>query len=600
MTAIVRPLEHRIYSWLIANTTRPTNDTHFPGPQPTGAVEVDWLQGIDLPLQDVSLGTTTLLALVTCFQGTGRLLRSTNSLTEKWNATFHDVVVVNTFKTFLGLALLLVSVPLVLPITCIFWGCSCCVSLLYTLKFGSCVTKVEGMDNMWGVESQESRPFITISIVLSGVPNLDKITRHIQTMIMDKKDSKGEYKYKKFRQVFSQTYGYNSWTNVEDFKIENHVRVINLRKLYSSEADSGNTSHQAESHSADAAPAGPTPATNVDDDELVLRYLNEEGEAALPPDRPPWEMILLAREDNRYNAVVRLHHAIADGVSLIRLWMEALVDTPLQPPRVGPPPPSTIVRAALMVWSALVLPLGLLKVVANFDYNSLHGRPLSGRKVMAASRAMPLAMLKKVKLAAHATVNDVLMTCLAAALSKHFSRRSEDVPKVTAAIPVSLHGGRQPSALTNCFSVATVNLPAGRALTPTARLAATKKVLDGMKRDPTLEAVFWVVRVISQVLPARVAQLLVSGKGVTLAASNVPGPQQEVSVWGDTVEDLLFWVPNRAPVGVGVSFASYMGVVRVGVNVDDALIHSRQEAQVLLQDMEDELHTLYHYLLLEE
>lgn len=56
-----------------------------------------------------------------------------------------------------------------------------------------------------------------------------------------------------------------------------------------------------------------------------------------------------------------------------------------------------------------------------------------------------------------------------------------------------------------------------------------------------------------------------------------PGPQQEISIWGDKVEDLVFWVPNRTPVGVGVSFFSYMGVVKVGLNVDLALVDSKVE-----------------------
>lgn len=59
-----------------------------------------------------------------------------------------------------------------------------------------------------------------------------------------------------------------------------------------------------------------------------------------------------------------------------------------------------------------------------------------------------------------------------------------------------------------------------------------------------------------------------------------PGPQKEISVWGDKIEDLLFWVPNRAPVGVGVSFASYMGVVKIGLNVDAALVRSRREVSL--------------------
>lgn len=39
----------------------------------------------------------------------------------------------------------------------------------------------------------------------------------------------------------------------------------------------------------------------------------------------------------------------------------------------------------------------------------------------------------------------------------------------------------------------------------------------------------------------------------------------------------MFWVPNRGPVGVGVSFFSYKGMVKIGLNVDLALVHSKAE-----------------------
>ena len=50
-----------------------------------------------------------------------------------------------------------------------------------------------------------------------------------------------------------------------------------------------------------------------------------------------------------------------------------------------------------------------------------------------------------------------------------------------------------------------------------------------------------------------------------------------MTIWGDRVEDMMFWVPNRGPVGVGVSFFSYKGMVKIGLNVDLALFHSKAE-----------------------
>ncbi|KAG0710559.1 putative diacylglycerol O-acyltransferase [Chionoecetes opilio] len=317
----------------------------------------------------------------------------------------------------------------------------------------------------------------------------------------------------------------------------------------------------------------------------------------MPEEIPPWEVLLVARDDGRYNVLLRIHHAIADGVTLVRLCVEALVDTPLPPPPVGPPPPTPFVRFAFIMWSMLMLPFGIIKLMTNTDKNCLHGPPLSGNKVMTWSKGMPLSVLRQVKNNASTTINDVLMSCLSAALAKHFAHRKDDVQGVTVVVPVSFHDLRKPLVLTNMFSIATVKIPVGKALAPNARLKAVKEVLDTTKKDPTLWAVHWVVKSASELLPASVASLLFNSHGLTLAASNVPGPQQEITIWGDKVEDIMFWVPNRGPVGVGVSFFSYKGMVKVGLNVDLALIPSKAEAQQLLVDMEEELRILHGRLL---
>ncbi|XP_053651315.2 uncharacterized protein [Cherax quadricarinatus] len=593
MDSVVHPVEQHIYSWMIANTSRQPNDTLDLTLLTSEDLQQMWLQRLDLPLQHVSLGFIALLALENGVRSSGKLLRSMKLLPKKCNFNIYNVVC-GILKTTLALGLLLLLVPVVLPFVCIFWLASCFVSLVYRVNFGSSVTKASGMDSVWGTEYPNSRPFITVTLLLSGAPDLAKITQHIQTKILDVKDSNGDHKHKKFRQMFAQICGYYAWRNVNDFNVENHIRVVNLRSLYS--GDSRGTYTLGDIPDIRENEFSPTVARSSVDDELIHRYISEEGTSPLSPDRPPWEIILLLRGDRRYTVLVRLHHAIGDGVSLMRLWMEVMVEPLLSLPPVGSHSTSPLVRGTMMLWSAMVLPLGLLQLVANFDNNVLHGPPLSGTKIMTASAGLPLAVLKQVKVAACATVNDVLMSCLAAALTKHFTRRLQEVPQVTVAVPVSFHDFKEAPALINRFSVATIKLPTLHTFTPTARLAATKRVLDEMKRDPALGSVMWLVRMVSGVLPASLAQRIISGAGVTAAASNVPGPQQEISIWGHKVEDMLFWVPNRAPVGVSVSFASYMGEVKVGLNVDVALIHSRQEAQMLLRDMEDELQLLYRQL----
>ncbi|XP_064105728.1 uncharacterized protein LOC135215183 [Macrobrachium nipponense] len=595
MESIIFPLERHDFSWLMVNHSRTTNtSSNFPFFSPSAPFQ-DGLQIkteesgtlFNLTLQDLPLGFLSLVVIRNLYKDIHFQFPSKNAVFENWNLKILFVLT-NLIKTITGALLLAISLPIALPVTFLFWLLSTLVQTIYTFQFGGSVSKAQGMDGLWGLETKESRPFILVCLRLAGIPDARKISHHIASRILDARDATGDYRFKKFRQTFSQLYGYYIWKEAGDFDVADHIRLVDLQEYYwgtPKEADHGG-SGVVEEESVEEEPVEVA-------DTLLNRFLSEEGMTPLSSARPPWQVILLTRGDGSYNVVIKVHHAIGDGISLMRVCVETLVDTPLGPLVVNPRKENAFFRAALGLWSALLLPLGLIQLVANFDSNSMHGCQLSGKKVIACSRGIPLAVLKSIKLAAGSTVNDVLMSCLSASLSKHFSRRSEVIDQVTAVVPVSFHDLSAPLVVSNQFSCATVKLPVSQEHTAEERLRAMKSLLDGMKRDPTLLAVFSMMRAVSEVLPARVAELLLSGGGITLAASNVPGPQQEITVWGDKVEDLLFWVPNRAPVGVGFSFASYMGFVNIGLNVDANIVSSVEEAQQLLDGIEAEVYHLH-------
>ncbi|XP_066982442.1 uncharacterized protein [Macrobrachium rosenbergii] len=595
MESIIFPLERHDFSWLMVNHSRTTNtSSNSPFFSPSSPFQDGLHVKTEEPgtffnfaFQDLSLGFLSLVVIRNFYKDIHFQFPSKNAVSEKWDLKIL-VILTNLIKTITGVLLLLISLPVALPVTCLFWLLSALVKTIYAFQFGGSVSKAQGMDGLWGLETKESRPFILVCLRLSGNPDQEKIRHHIASRILDVRDAEGDYRFKKFRQTFSQLYGYYIWKDAGDFDVADHIRLIDLQEYYwqtPKEAHHGSSSGVVEESVEEPVEVADT---------LLNRFLSEEGMTPLSSARPPWEVLLLTRGDGSYNVVIRVHHAIGDGISLMRVCVETLVDSPLGPLVVNPRKENNaLFRAALGLWSALLLPLGLIQLVANFDSNSMHGCQLSGKKVIASSRGIPLAVLKSIKLASGTTVNDVLMSCLSASLSKHFSRRSEVMDQVTAVVPVSFHDLSAPLVVSNQFSCATVKLPVSQEHTPEERLRAMKSLLDGMKRDPTLLAVFSMMRAVSEVLPARVAELLLSGGGISLAASNVPGPQQEITVWGDKVEDLLFWVPNRAPVGVGFSFASYMGFVNIGLNVDASIVDSVEEAQQLLDGIEAEVYHLH-------
>ena len=53
--------------------------------------------------------------------------------------------------------------------------------------------------------------------------------------------------------------------------------------------------------------------------------------------------------------------------------------------------------------------------------------------------------------------------------------------------------------------------------------------------------------------------------------TNVPGPRKEIYMAGKAVRSLMFWVPQSARLGLGVSILSYAGQVRLGIATDAVL-----------------------------
>ena len=70
--------------------------------------------------------------------------------------------------------------------------------------------------------------------------------------------------------------------------------------------------------------------------------------------------------------------------------------------------------------------------------------PLSGRKRMTWSPAMPLEQVERTGRAHGATVNDVALAAVAGALRRHLHAHDQQVQRLTAVVPVNLRPPDQP------------------------------------------------------------------------------------------------------------------------------------------------------------
>ncbi len=321
---------------------------------------------------------------------------------------------------------------------------------------------------------------------------------------------------------------------------------------------------------------------------------------ALPLDRrrPLWHWHLLQRPEGSV-LVSRLHHAIGDGIALMRVLLQMTHALPGEAEQAFPPrlpvaaPPAKGQKAPLSLrllheGRAIALQPGKLLDLAGASLG-VAGElghllvlpadpvtPLKGRlgvpKLAAWSEPIPLATIKRVKVAVQGTVNDVLMAALAGALAGYLRRRGAPLPAdIRAVVPVDLRRRSDPE-LGNRFGLVFLALPLVVG-DPLERLAELKRRMDRLKRSPEAVVAFGMLTAMGGV-PASVESRVIDlfGSKATAVVTNVPGPSQVRCLAGAPIREMVFWVPQAGRLGLGLSILSYAGQVTLGVASDAGLI----------------------------
>lgn len=226
-------------------------------------------------------------------------------------------------------------------------------------------------------------------------------------------------------------------------------------------------------------------------------------------------------------------------------------------------------------------------LLAHNPDNPLVGDP-GGSKRVVWSDPLPLLGPKQLGRLAGATLNDVFMSAVAAALQRYQADLGRDPVDLITMVPVNVRPLDKPlpPELGNRFALVYFHYPS--ALTaPLARLAETKRRMDWLKRSPEALLTFTLITAIGRTNPT-IERYLVSffankAIGVT---TNVAGPTSIRTLAGIPVTGVLGWVPGSGRHTVGVCIFTYAGTVRVGFMTDVAIV---PDPEKLLAAFEDEL-----------
>ena len=427
-------------------------------------------------------------------------------------------------------------------------------------------------------------------------------------------------RYQRFRQRVVQDASGAYWFDDEHFDIDNHVHSLNL----------------------------PAPGGKAALQSLAATLASQ----SLDHNKPLWMMTVVENYDAhgvRGSAViVRIHHCIADGISLTSV-MYSLADARPDAPEEGIEP-DAMRRARLRraarhqaegerdMLASLYEPLGdaatkalamsgdlwskyqdmlshperiadAAKVAADVttelaalallpadSTTSFKGKPSAVKRV-AWSEPMPLADVKAVCKVLGVSVNDILLSCCAGAMGAYLRSRGEATEgvEVRGMVPVNLRPSGQEHKLGNQFGLVLLTLPVGIE-NPFVRLYEVKRRMDELKSSYQAMISMGILGAVGLLpRPLQKQVLDIFSTKASAVMTNVPGPQQPLYLAGSLMSQQMFWVPQSGDIGIGVSILSYNNRVQFGLVTDRKFV---PEPVNIVDRFLPEFEQLLFYLLL--
>jgi WS/DGAT/MGAT family acyltransferase len=301
-------------------------------------------------------------------------------------------------------------------------------------------------------------------------------------------------------------------------------------------------------------------------------------------------------EDGGTAFVVRLHHCIGDGMAMVAVMFHLMEELngagPEGPASIRPAagvPSSNLLRVLQIPFAAPAILIARMLWIP--DRHILHGKKVSGEKRVAWTAPLDLNVVKEIKNRLDATVNDVLMATVSGAISRYIQQHGgTSISRLRISMPVSVRRPTINVTLENRFAAVPLELPAGIAQAR-ERVAAVKQRMDALKRSVAPIVIYGIQSALLKILPQAVSRGLIDflANKCTAVVTNVPGPQRALTVAGRRVRSLLFWVPQRADIGIGISILSFAGKVQIGVICDTIMV---PDPANLVQCFEEEIEGL--------
>jgi diacylglycerol O-acyltransferase len=319
------------------------------------------------------------------------------------------------------------------------------------------------------------------------------------------------------------------------------------------------------------------------DDEGFRLAAGEILSERLDHDRPLWRLDLLPLEGGRTGIVGRIHHAMADGVTAIRIAAGILWDPPPKDGTKAPEPASKSKRATAAPAPPeaehrqpplLVRLPGALRRELRPGADTPLDRHIGSEREIAWT-VVPLARLKRIGQAAGDgfTVNDVVLAVVAGGLRRWLERAGSRPARVRAQVPVCLHLREGGTEIGNRDSFLNVDLPLAEP-DPAERLRAINAETREAKLDHDADTLYCFFHSLAHFRPLYngVTRIISGPREFALSVSNVPGPRERPLILGREVHEFCSFAEPADRHALRVAVISLGGDLAFGLCSDPEAI----------------------------
>jgi len=447
-----------------------------------------------------------------------------------------------------------------------------------------------GLDNA----SSQLECMITLLLIMKGDPDMNKILEVFKNEVINGKNSKGELCYQKLKNYYDTWLGFTFWKKEENFQLENHVHEINLSEYdFMKENNNGKD--------------GVT-------EEQLMKMLGARATKCFPPGISPWEALIVrnykkappnlhqdykpnipitpvekfGEKDCEFALVLRIHHAMGDGYSIMKLVMSNLCIGALD--RIPKPPARQLsIFTVILNYMAIFFLTPyyhFLQFVLHVDKTMWHlpSNKLEKQWQFAVTERISFAAIKEISKNQEVCVTATLVAGLAGGVHNFLKNKglgNKNNSKMRAMSPMPWKG-HPVETLVNHWTVGIFDIPSHEPC-PRKRLWIANESANRLKRSPIMVTNFMTVPILLSV-PKFLTDIWGVNWMTTMILSNFPGPDFPCNALYDShyIDDVISFVPHmRGSAAMGAMFVTYNGGVRITVSVDKAIIRDQAEVNEL-------------------